>query len=146
LISLHSFIWPKIHCLLRNNMLYSTVLQHYTSCASTRYRWLLYGGVSRHTYIAIQTFPRNLHLSTPPHFYVSVIDQWLPKYAPHGIREYISLTATHHHHHHHNHHHHHHHVPEGLGILACSLILKIKLVPSSLPRSSYVSSSVWFIL
>jgi len=25
--------------------------------------------------------------------------------------------------------HHHHHVPEGLGILACSLILKMKLVP-----------------
>ena len=43
-------------------------------------------------------------------------------------------------------HHHHHLVPEGLGILACSLILKMKLVPPSLPRSSYVSSSVWFIL
>ena len=41
---------------------------------------------------------------------------------------------------------HHHHVPEGLGMLACSLILKMKLVPPSLPRSSYVSSSVWFIL
>ena len=43
-------------------------------------------------------------------------------------------------------HHHHHHVPEGLGMLACSLILKMKLVPLSLPPSSYVSSSVWFIL
>jgi hypothetical protein len=39
--------------------------------------------------------------------------------------------------------HHHHHVPEGLGMLACSLILKMKLVPPSLPRSSYDSSSVW---
>ena len=36
--------------------------------------------------------------------------------------------------------HHHHHVPEGLGMLSCSLILKMKLVPPSLPRSSYVSS------
>ena len=44
------------------------------------------------------------------------------------------------------HHHHHHHVPEGLGMLACSLILKMKLVPPSLPRSSYVSSCFWFIL
>ena len=42
--------------------------------------------------------------------------------------------------------HHYHHVPERLGMLACSLILKMKLVPPSLPRSSYVSSSVWFIL
>ena len=41
--------------------------------------------------------------------------------------------------------HHHHHVPEGLGMLACSLILQMKLVPPSLPRSSYVSSSVWFV-
>ena len=40
----------------------------------------------------------------------------------------------------------HHHVPEGLGMLACSLILKMQLVPPSLPRSSYVSSSFWFIL
>ena len=40
-------------------------------------------------------------------------------------------------------HHHHHHVLEGLGMLACSLILQMKLVPPSLPRSSYVSSSVW---
>ena len=39
------------------------------------------------------------------------------------------------------HHHHHHHVPEGLGMLSCSLILKMKLVPPSLPRSSYVPSS-----
>ena len=43
-------------------------------------------------------------------------------------------------------HHHHHHVPEGLGMLSCSLILKMKLVPPSLPQSSYVSSSFWFIL
>ena len=42
--------------------------------------------------------------------------------------------------------HHHHHVPEGLGMLSCSLILKMKLVPPSLPRSSYDSSSFWFIL
>ena len=41
---------------------------------------------------------------------------------------------------------HHHHVPEGLGILACSLILKMKLVPPSLPRSSYVPLSFWFIM
>ena len=47
---------------------------------------------------------------------------------------------------HHHHHHHHHHVPEGLGMLSCSLILKMKLVTPSLPRSSYVSSSFWFIL
>ena len=44
------------------------------------------------------------------------------------------------------HHHHHHHVPEGLGMLSCSLILKMKVVPPSLPRSSYVSSPFWFIL
>jgi len=30
--------------------------------------------------------------------------------------------------------------------VTCSLILKMKLVPPSLPRSSYVSSSFWFIL
>ena len=42
--------------------------------------------------------------------------------------------------------HHHHHVSEGLGMLSCSLILKMKLVPPSLPQSSYVSSSFWFIL
>ena len=30
--------------------------------------------------------------------------------------------------------------------VSCSLILKMKLVPPSLPRSSYVSSSFWFIL
>ena len=42
--------------------------------------------------------------------------------------------------------HHHRHVPEGLGMLSCSLILKMKLVPPFLPRSSYVSSSFWFIL
>jgi hypothetical protein len=43
-------------------------------------------------------------------------------------------------------HHHHHHVHEGLGVLACFLILKMKLVPPSLPRSSYVSSSFRSIL
>ena len=36
--------------------------------------------------------------------------------------------------------------PEGLGILACSSILKMKLVPPSLPRSSYVSSFVCIII
>jgi hypothetical protein len=41
---------------------------------------------------------------------------------------------------------HRHYVPEGLNMLSCSLILKMKLVPPSLPRSSYVSSSFWFIL
>ena len=41
---------------------------------------------------------------------------------------------------------HYHHVPEGLGMLSCSLILKMKLVPPSLSRSSYVSSSFCFIL
>jgi hypothetical protein len=30
--------------------------------------------------------------------------------------------------------------------VSCSLILKMKLVPPSLPRSSHVSSSFWFIL
>jgi len=30
--------------------------------------------------------------------------------------------------------------------VSCSLILKIKLIPPSLPRSSYVPSSFWFIL
>jgi hypothetical protein len=48
--------------------------------------------------------------------------------------------------HHHHHHHHHHHVHEELGVLSCSLILKVKLVPPSLPRSSYVSLSFWSIL
>ena len=41
---------------------------------------------------------------------------------------------------------HHHHVQEGLGLIPVPCILKIKLVPPSLPRSSYVSSSFWFIL
>ena len=53
------------------------------------------------------------------------------------------IQQGHHHHHnhrHHRHHHHHHHLPEGLGMLACSLILKMKLVPPSLPRSSYNSA------
>ena len=44
------------------------------------------------------------------------------------------------------HHHHHHHVPEGLGVLSCSLTLKMKLVPPPLPWSSRVPSSFWFIL
>ena len=43
-------------------------------------------------------------------------------------------------------HHHHHHVQEGLGLIPVPCILKIKLIPPSLPRSSYVSSSFWFIL
>jgi hypothetical protein len=47
---------------------------------------------------------------------------------------------------HHHHHHHHHHVQEGLGLIPVPCILKMKLVPPSLPRSSYVSSSFWFIL
>jgi hypothetical protein len=42
--------------------------------------------------------------------------------------------------------HHHHHVQEGLGFIPVPCILKMKLVPPSLPRSSYVSSSFWYIL
>jgi len=38
-------------------------------------------------------------------------------------------------------HHHHHHVQEGLDLMPVPCILKIKLVPPSLPRSSYVYSS-----
>ena len=45
-----------------------------------------------------------------------------------------------------HHHHHHHHVPEGLGVLYCSLILKMKLVPPPLPWSFHVPSSFWPIL
>ena len=45
-----------------------------------------------------------------------------------------------------HHHHHHHHVQEGLGLIPVPCILKMKLVPPSLPGSSYVSSSFWFIL
>ena len=37
--------------------------------------------------------------------------------------------------------HHHHHVREGLGLIPVPCILKMKLVPPSLPRSSYVSLS-----
>ena len=37
-------------------------------------------------------------------------------------------------------------VHEGLGVFRFSLILKMKLVPPSLPRSTYVPSSLWFIL
>ena len=44
------------------------------------------------------------------------------------------------------HHHHHHHVQEGLGLIPVPCILKMKLVPPSLPWSSYVSLSFWFIL
>ena len=35
----------------------------------------------------------------------------------------------------------HHHVQKGLGLIPVPCILKMKLVPPSLPRSSYVSSS-----
>jgi len=41
-------------------------------------------------------------------------------------------------------HHHHHHVQEGLGLIPVPFILKMKLVPPSLPPSSYVSSSFGF--
>ena len=57
------------------------------------------------------------------------------------IRFKIQLAASRHHHHHH----HHQHVQEGLGLIPVPFILKMKLVPPSLPRSSYVSSSFWFI-
>ena len=40
---------------------------------------------------------------------------------------------------------HHHDVQEGLGLIPVPCILKMKLVPPSLPQS-YVSSSFWFIL
>jgi len=40
----------------------------------------------------------------------------------------------------------HHHLQEGLGLIPVPCILKMKLVRPSLPRSSYVSSSFWFIL
>jgi len=36
---------------------------------------------------------------------------------------------------------HHHHVQGGLGLIPVPFILKMKLIPPSLPRSSYVSSS-----
>ena len=42
--------------------------------------------------------------------------------------------------------HHHHHVPEGLEVLSCSLILKMKLVPPPPPWSSRVPSSFRSIL
>ena len=41
---------------------------------------------------------------------------------------------------------HHHRVQEGLDLIPVPCILKMKLVPPSLPRSSYVSSFFWFIL
>jgi hypothetical protein len=59
-----------------------------------------------------------------------------------GNNRWYFQSASYHHHHHH----HHHHVHEGLGMLSCSLILKMKLVPPSLPRSSYVPSSFRSIL
>ena len=40
----------------------------------------------------------------------------------------------------------HHHVPEGLGVLSCSLILKMKLVPPPLSWSFRVPSSFPSIL
>jgi len=40
----------------------------------------------------------------------------------------------------------HHHVQEGSGLIPVPCILKMKLVPPSFSRSSYVSSSFWFIL
>ena len=42
--------------------------------------------------------------------------------------------------------HHHYHIQEGLVLIPIPCILKMKLVPPSLPRSSYVASSLWFIL
>jgi hypothetical protein len=56
------------------------------------------------------------------------------------------VFPKHHHHHHHHRHRHHHHIQEGLGLIPVPCILKMKLVPPSLPRSSYLSSSFWFIL
>jgi hypothetical protein len=44
------------------------------------------------------------------------------------------------------HHHNHHHVQKGLVLIPVPCILKMKLLPPSLPLSSYVSSSFWFIL
>ena len=43
-------------------------------------------------------------------------------------------------------HHHNYHVQEGLGLIPIPFILKMKLVPPSLPQSSYVSLFFWFIL
>ena len=57
-----------------------------------------------------------------------------------SVTLYIHCLSCHHHHHHH------HHVQERLGLIPVPCILKMKLVPPSLPRSSYVSSSFWFIL
>jgi len=37
----------------------------------------------------------------------------------------------------------HHDVHEGLGVFPVPCVLKMKLVPPSLPRSPYVSSSFW---
>jgi len=55
------------------------------------------------------------------------------------IKEVIHSNTTHHHNHHHP-------VQEGLGLIPVPCILKMKLVPPSLPRSPYVPSSFWFIL
>jgi len=56
------------------------------------------------------------------------------------------LAAQKAHHHHHHHRYHHRHVHEGSGVFTLPCILKMKLAPTALPRSSYVSSSFWFIL
>jgi len=42
--------------------------------------------------------------------------------------------------------HHHHHVQEGFGLIPFPCILKMKLVPPSLPRSSYVFWSLVYVL
>ena len=55
------------------------------------------------------------------------------------LGEVIFIIGSHHHHHHH------HHVQEGLGLIPVPCILKMKLVPPSVPQSSYVPSSFWFI-
>jgi len=65
------------------------------------------------------------------------VQQW--KYIAHCFDFLCSMIC------HHHHHHHHHHVQEGLGLIPVPCILKMKLVPPSLPRSSCVSSSFWFI-
>ena len=53
----------------------------------------------------------------------------------HMMRRFIIFVIYHHHRHHH------HHVQEGVNLIPVPCILKMKLVPPSLPRSSYVSSS-----
>jgi hypothetical protein len=75
----------------------------------------------------------------------------LPNSLPHtislfllGLREQNTNRKNKNHYHHH--HHHHHHVQEGLGLIPVPCILRMKLAPPSLLRSSYVSLSSWFIL